>query len=79
MRDGTDKEQPLASKPAVDTAFMPGAGSQILTFETKDGGGAVTGRFALLQGHDDGTGAFLAVYDLEAPIGARRRAAHRFE
>jgi hypothetical protein len=42
------------------TPFMPGKGSQILTFEA-DGG-----RFAVLQGHTDSGQGYLALYDVQA-------------
>lgn len=49
----------------LDTGFAPSSGSQVLTFETKDSGGAVTGRFAVLQGHDGSMRGYLALIDLD--------------
>jgi len=51
---------------AMDTGIVPGAGSQILTFETRDGANAITGNYAVLQGHDDTGKGLLALYDLGA-------------
>lgn len=58
----------------LDTGFPPMSGSQILTYETKDGAGAVTGRFAVLQGHDDNMRGYLALIDLDgfALVGSPR-------
>jgi hypothetical protein len=47
----------------VETGFSPGAGAQILTFETVEAG-VVTGRYAVLQGHNDAREGFLALVDL---------------
>ncbi len=56
-----------AAAATATTAFMPGKGSQVLTFEVD------AGRYALLQGHSD-TSGFLALYDLTTmtPIGTPR-------
>lgn len=58
---------PAGAASTATTTFMPGKGSQILTFEL-DGG-----RYALLQGHSDANG-FLALYDLNTmmPVGTPR-------
>lgn len=53
-------EKPRAGVASIETGFNPIAGSQILTFTTD------TGRYAVLQGHDEANRGFLAMYDLDA-------------
>ncbi len=48
----------------VPAGFTPGAGAQILTFETVESG-AVTGRYAVLQGHTEANDGFLGLIDLQ--------------
>lgn len=61
---GCDTGVAPSASAATDTTLAPGAGSQILTFETRDGGNAITGNYAVLQGHDDAGMGLLALYDL---------------
>src|SRR5258705_5291676 len=58
-------QAPVVGSTALDVGFKPVTGSQILTFEQKDAGGTVLGRFAVLQGHNDAGQGHLSLVNLE--------------